>query len=457
MHIRRSGRVPGCSAVVWLMLLFLSPAANAQTTAEPVTAGPLIVEDTAGAVRVRHGDAWQPPVQGMTVELPAVVSTGDDGSVRLRQGETVITVASSTAIELYQGSAGRMLQRVVQSRGNAFYDIAPRKDNRLRVETPYLVAVIKGTEFNVSVSAESSTVALFEGRLQIEASDVGDVVDLFEGHIARRHRDDARITVIRMEDGEPMARHVTPGRWGGTPGGDSGISDGKGAGGFIDDLPGRASGDGTDIDLTVDGGLTVGDTDIDAGLDAGVDLGSGEVNLGADVDADLGDASVDAGLDASADLGGGEVDLGADVGADLGDVSIDTGIDAGADLGSGDIETGADLGADLRDAGVDVGLDAGGDLSGGDLTADLGGGVDVGDDTLDVDVGADADLGSGEAEVDVGTADVGLDLGLDAGGDLDSLLDVEPDLDPLDEAEEDSGEDEPAVPPILDLGNLFGR
>jgi hypothetical protein len=83
--------------------------------------------------------------------------------------------------------------------------------------------------------------------------------------------------------------------------------------------------------------------------------------------------------------------------------------------------------------------------------------VDLGEDTIDVDIGAGADLGSGTAGVDASVAGVGLDLGLDAGGGLDSLLDLELDLDPLGDPEDDSGEDEAANPPIIDLRGLFGR
>ena len=37
---------------------------------------------------------------------------------------------------------------------------------KLRVETPYLVAVIKGTQFNVAVTGDTSTISLHEGVLE---------------------------------------------------------------------------------------------------------------------------------------------------------------------------------------------------------------------------------------------------------------------------------------------------
>ena len=46
---------------------------------------------------------------------------------------------------------GNLVARLVQHSGNVFYDVAPRDVGKLRVETPFLVAVIKGTQFNVAV------------------------------------------------------------------------------------------------------------------------------------------------------------------------------------------------------------------------------------------------------------------------------------------------------------------
>ena len=67
---------------------------------------------------------------------------------------------------------------------------------KLRVETPLLVAVIKGTQFNVAVQPDSTTISLFEGRLEIRTPDDTDVVQLNAGEIAirslHRRRDSRR-------------------------------------------------------------------------------------------------------------------------------------------------------------------------------------------------------------------------------------------------------------------------
>ena len=88
----------------------------------------------------------------------------------------------------------------MQHRGNVFYDVAPRDVGKLRVETPLLVAVIKGTQFNVAVQEDSTTISLFEGRLEIRTPDDSDVVQLNAGEIAIRSRADGSIRVVGMDD-----------------------------------------------------------------------------------------------------------------------------------------------------------------------------------------------------------------------------------------------------------------
>ena len=90
----------------------------------------------------------------------------------------------------------------MQPRGNAFYDIGKREGRKLRVETPYLVGVVKGTQFNVAAQDDSTTISLFEGLLEVRASDDSDVVDLKAGEIATRKRGDKSISVMKMDAGK---------------------------------------------------------------------------------------------------------------------------------------------------------------------------------------------------------------------------------------------------------------
>ena len=125
------------------------------------------VTAVAGVVDVTMAGNTVAVSSNSTVLLPARIVAGHDGNVGLTQAGTNINVANDTDVEIpAEAVDGDLIARLVQHRGNVFYDVAPRDVGKLRVETPLLVAVIKGTQFNVAVQQDSTTISLFEGRLR---------------------------------------------------------------------------------------------------------------------------------------------------------------------------------------------------------------------------------------------------------------------------------------------------
>lgn len=309
----------------------------------------LRVEDAVGKVKVRNSDRWRSPVVGMAMGMPSIASTGNDGRIKISQQDTLISVASNTTVEILEGPVpGQAMQRVVQDRGSAFYDIAPRGSNKLRVEAAYLVAVVKGTQFNVTVDTDSTTIALFEGRLQVEAPFVGDVVDIVAGQIAKFHSNDRQISIISMASGETIVRSDKNG--GSSDGGVISASLGTGSGASLTVAPGATT--------TVKGGATVG-------------LQESELSVASSTE--LGDATVAGELAANLDLGSGQVGLESGASFELGETGLDAGADAGIDLG-GELELDVDAGP----LGVDADLDLD---PAGEMGESLGEGID---DLLDV-------------------------------------------------------------------------
>jgi FecR-like protein len=379
------------------------------------------------------------------VSLPARIVTGIDGTVSLTQAKTSITVAADTDIEIpAEAAEGQLIARLVQHRGNVFYDVAHRDVGRLRVETPFLVAVIKGTQFNVAVLTDTTTISLFEGRLEILNPDIDEAIQLDAGEIAVRSRAEASIRVVGMDDNRvpppalaPRAAADAPAdgavaRSSGaetevavrtetaaatTPAADArkesaepsldGILDAKepaGATGRVDASTAAAIAVATldtriDVELGVDTrpdprGVAVG-LDLDArpdhpGVAVGLDLDARPDHPGAAV----GRATVDldrSGIDVTLDTGGGDLRL--DTNVDLGSGSLDVAANPGLHLGSLDTANpGLHLGASPVDAVLDTSLDASAGAGAIDVVLDTGPGVDLG---LGIDLDARPDHGNG--------------------------------------------------------------
>src|SRR6516165_10333916 len=184
---------------------FAGPAGTLDVTVASVQG------DVSVTVQARRLDVHK----GDVVPLPATIYTGPSGSIELRQGKTTLSLAPNSQLVIPASTVpGEPIDRVIQTRGNAFYNVAKRETRKLHVESAYLVAVVKGTQFSVVAQEESATISLFEGRLEVRATDDSDVVDLQAGEIAIRHANDSAIRMLRMDTGEPMAHrapaHLAP-------------------------------------------------------------------------------------------------------------------------------------------------------------------------------------------------------------------------------------------------------
>ena len=361
-------------AIPLLLSLVAASAHAGSSGASDVDRSRISVTAVAGSVDVTMAGRAVAVAPSTTVLLPARIVTGQDGNVGLTQAGTNISVANDTDVEIPAEAAdGNLIARLVQHRGNVFYDVAPREVGKLRVETPLLVAVIKGTQFNVAVQPDSTTISLFEGRLEIRTPDNGDVVQLDAGEIAIRSRVDGAIRVVGMNDERvaapaAAAEAVAAAR-------ESDLTNRVAI--AVDGLALRTTDPDSAVAAKPAVGVAVNDGGLDDGLEANVLTVDGldEVAL---------DSGVDVGLDTGADLGGATAVVGVAAELDLGE-SLDTGVDTAIDVG-GLVDTSVDAGATLDAGTLDVDLDAGLDLGAldVDLDADLGAG------TLDVELAEDS-------------------------------------------------------------------
>jgi hypothetical protein len=168
--------------------------------------GDIVVASLSGEVHVLIGGTERTLRVGAALEPPATVRTGHDGAIELKQGATSVSVGPDTLLEFPAlAERGGPIDRIVQPKGNAFYDVGKRPGRKLRVETPFLVGVVKGTQFNVAAQEAGTSISLFEGLLEIHAADNASVVDIKAGEVASRQRGEPGVSVIKMDAKAPPA------------------------------------------------------------------------------------------------------------------------------------------------------------------------------------------------------------------------------------------------------------
>ncbi len=344
--------------MILVVLLMFAMSASA-VAAEPAQGGPIVVVDVQGAVHVSIAGTAQRVRPGSIIGTPATIRTGADGRIELRQGATTASVERHTRIDLpASAAADGLIEHIDQSRGNVLYDVAKRPGRKLRIETPYLVAVVKGTRFNVAAQADSATVALFEGRLEVWMPDDSDVVELNAGEIATRGRGDRAIRVFDMASGESIrAQRVSQGEVDG-PRSASVTTSGNGISTTPPEVEGprspRASGTNS----------APGSSDVLAGRVNTLDASLGSVGAKSAIDATVGvseiarvGVEVDTELDLDASAGNVPT-AGVDLGVEANVVETPFAIDAGVAVGESTAVV-AGVGAGPVGVGLDVGLDAG--------------------------------------------------------------------------------------------------
>jgi hypothetical protein len=364
----RKQKITGAGqALVFTLAIVAAHAATPAT--HSVDDSRIAVTDVAGHVDVTMAGQAVAVRRDSTVLLPARIVTGHDGMLGITQAGTRITVSNDTDVEIpAEAVDGNLVARLVQHRGNVFYDVAPRDLGKLRVETPFLVAVIKGTQFNVTVQSDSTTISLFEGQLEILTPDGRDVIQLDAGEIAIRSLLDDAIRIVGMDDERVAAPEA--------------------AAASAVDAP-------TSPSVESSNGVAV----VNRGVGVGATRAAESVAQKPTVTAELANVGLDArGVGATVDYGAGKVDLPIGVTLDIGAARADLAVGATADLGVADVDVG--LGAASTVVGVDADLDADLDLGGGlDLgaTLGLGGALEVGgalDLEVDLDLETPAETGS---------------------------------------------------------------
>jgi FecR protein len=399
-----------------LVALSLAFALCVSHSAFALDTGDIVVASIKGEVHIAVRGTDTRLRAGAVLELPATVRTGRDGAVELRQGATSVSVGPESLLEFPAlASPGGSIDRIVQPRGTAFYSVGKRGGRKLRIETPFLVGVVKGTQFSVVAQDHSTNISLFEGLLEVRSADDSDVIDLHAGEIAMRDRAATDISVMKMEAGATPPVPSAPASK--APAGASGTS------GTPSPKPVRPTGN------------VVGSPAF-----AGNETGNKSAPASTVV------PGVEAAIETPAVAGGMNVDLGGAAVVDTNDhsVEVDTGTGQGAGVAAG---VDVNVGVGVEVPGVDLGLDdddndnsgpsdnsgpgsGGNDNSGpgngGSGNDNSGPGNDMAAIVETPAVAVEVETGIPPASIDVG-ANVSVDNGVsvDVGADLGTVTDID--------------------------------
>jgi FecR-like protein len=112
------------------------------------------------------------------------IRTGPNGRVLLVRGEESMLIAPNSVISVPVEAKDGMQTTILQRAGSIVLEVEKKNVQHFEVETPYLAAVVKGTQFIVTVNADSTSVAVRRGQVEVSDFKTGQIAQVLPGQIA---------------------------------------------------------------------------------------------------------------------------------------------------------------------------------------------------------------------------------------------------------------------------------
>ena len=144
------------------------------------------VSKASGEVSVTSTAGDQAPlIAGATLKPGDNVKTGQNGRVLLMRGEESILVSPNSSIGVPVAKKGApqngVRTTIIQQSGSILLDV----EKHFQVETPYLAAVVKGTQFRVTVGGKESRVDVLRGQVEVADFKTGQFAMVAPGQAAQ--------------------------------------------------------------------------------------------------------------------------------------------------------------------------------------------------------------------------------------------------------------------------------
>jgi hypothetical protein len=143
------------------------------------------VNKSSGEVWVTTSGAQPASLTQEEVLKPGdMIRTGRYGRVLLVRGEETMLISPNSVIGLPTDAKDGMSTTILQQAGSVLLEVEKRNVKHFEVETPYLAAVVKGTQFSVTVNAGSTSVEVRRGQVEVSDFKSGQIAQVLPGQTA---------------------------------------------------------------------------------------------------------------------------------------------------------------------------------------------------------------------------------------------------------------------------------
>jgi hypothetical protein len=169
----------------YLRVFAMAFALGAAPQAFAAEGGAWSVSKSTGEVWITSGDFQQASIKSEDNLKPGdSIRTGRNGRVLLVRGEESILIAPNSVVGLPVEQKEGLSTTIVQRAGSILLEVEKRNVRHFEVETPYLAAVVKGTQFRVSVNTTNTSVDVIRGQVEVADFRSGQIAQVMPGQSA---------------------------------------------------------------------------------------------------------------------------------------------------------------------------------------------------------------------------------------------------------------------------------
>jgi hypothetical protein len=166
-------------------ILAIALVVGAASSACAAEGGTWSVSKSSGEVWITTTDAQPASLkQEETLKPGDTIRTGRNGRVLLLRGQETILISPNSVVGVPAEKKEGLSTTIVQQAGSILLEVEKRNVKHFEVETPYLAAVVKGTQFSVTVNAESTSVAVRRGQVEVSDFKSGQIAQVMPGQAA---------------------------------------------------------------------------------------------------------------------------------------------------------------------------------------------------------------------------------------------------------------------------------
>jgi FecR protein len=143
------------------------------------------VTKTSGEVWLTSSNVQPVALAGNTIVKPGdTVRTGPNGRVLLTRGAETMLISANSIVGLPAEKRDGLSTTISQQAGSILLDVEKRNVQHFEVVTPYLAAVVKGTQFRVTIGRNNSQVDVLRGQVEVTDYKTGQYALVNPGQVA---------------------------------------------------------------------------------------------------------------------------------------------------------------------------------------------------------------------------------------------------------------------------------